>query len=160
MALGSIVDAALSRVLKDILALSDIPEVESHKLSELCRILHALESLFVEDSNHVCHSSIVLLLSILKNPPAIIRCCLCTLVVEVLIPFGTIGQYSRAFTHDLLCSHHVQEASIADISYLFEEKALVDFEIEELVKLVKALFADTSLRANTINKLMQGHHVS
>ena len=43
---------------------------------------------------------------------------------------------------------------------LFEEKALVDFEIEELVKLVKALFADTSLRANTINKLMQGHHVS
>ncbi|KAI0794459.1 hypothetical protein C8Q74DRAFT_1195156 [Fomes fomentarius] len=51
------------------------------------------------------------------------------------------------------------EASIADISYLFEEGALVDFEIEELVKLVKALFADTPLRTNTINKLLQGHPV-
>ena len=46
---------------------------------------------------------------------------------------------------------------MADISYLFEEGALVDFEIDELVKLVKALFADTPLRTNTINKLMQGH---
>lgn len=51
----------------------------------------------------------------------------------------------------------MQEASIADISYLFEEGALVDFEIDELVKLVRALFADTPLRANTINKLVQGH---
>lgn len=46
---------------------------------------------------------------------------------------------------------------MADISYLFEEGALVDFEVEELVKLVRALFADTPLRANTVNKLMQGH---
>ncbi len=35
----------------------------------------------------------------------------------------------------------------------------MDFEIEELVKLVKALFADTPLRTNTINKLQQGHPV-
>ncbi len=35
----------------------------------------------------------------------------------------------------------------------------MDFEIEELVKLVKALFADTPLRTNTINKLLQGHPV-
>jgi centromere/kinetochore protein ZW10 len=48
---------------------------------------------------------------------------------------------------------------MADISYLFEEGALVDFEIDELIRLVKALFADTSLRTNTINKLMNGHPV-
>ena len=42
---------------------------------------------------------------------------------------------------------------------MFEEGALVDFEIEELVKLVRALFADTPLRANTINKLQQGHPI-
>ncbi len=36
-----------------------------------------------------------------------------------------------------------QEASIADISYLFDEGALVDFEVDELVSLVRALFADT-----------------
>lgn len=44
-----IVDVALSRVLQDILTLPDIPEMESHRLSELCRILNALEGLFVED---------------------------------------------------------------------------------------------------------------
>jgi protein transport protein DSL1/ZW10 len=36
---------------------------------------------------------------------------------------------------------------------------LVDFEVEELVKLVRALFAETPLRANTIGKLMGGHPV-
>ena len=46
---------------------------------------------------------------------------------------------------------------MADISYLFETGALVDFTIEELVNLVRALFADSQLRTNTINKLMQGH---
>lgn len=40
---------------------------------------------------------------------------------------------------------------------MFEEGDLVDFEIDELVKLVRALFADTPLRTNTINKLMRGH---
>lgn len=53
----------------------------------------------------------------------------------------------------------LQEASIADISYLFEEGALVDFDIDELVNVVRALFADTPLRTNTINKLLQGHPV-
>ena len=46
---------------------------------------------------------------------------------------------------------------MADISYLFQEGALVDFKVDELVKLVRALFADTPLRTNTINKLMSGH---
>ncbi len=46
---------------------------------------------------------------------------------------------------------------MADFRYLFEEGALVDFEIDELVRLVRALFADTSLRTETINKLSGGH---
>ena len=39
-----------------------------------------------------------------------------------------------------------------DITYLFEAGSLVDFEIDELVKLVTALFSDTPLRAETIQK--------
>ncbi len=46
---------------------------------------------------------------------------------------------------------------MADITYLFEEGALVDFEIEELVRLVRALFADTPLRSATITKILAGH---
>ena len=53
----------------------------------------------------------------------------------------------------------VLEASMADITYLFEEGALVDFEIDELVKLVTALFSDTPLRADTIQKLQGGHGI-
>jgi protein transport protein DSL1/ZW10 len=48
---------------------------------------------------------------------------------------------------------------MADIAYLFDEGALVDFEMEELVKLVRALFADTTLRTNLINKIQQGQPV-
>ena len=47
MALGFVVDAALSRILEDILALPDITADESHKISELCRILNSIEGLFV-----------------------------------------------------------------------------------------------------------------
>lgn len=57
-------------------------------------------------------------------------------------------------------SLNLQEASLADISYLFEQGALVDFQVNELVNLVRALFADTSLRTNTINKLLNGHPVA
>lgn len=53
-AIGMVADAALSRILQDVLALPDIPEVESHRLSELCRIFNAMEGLFVEDPGQVC----------------------------------------------------------------------------------------------------------
>jgi centromere/kinetochore protein ZW10 len=45
---------------------------------------------------------------------------------------------------------------MVDISYLFDSGALVDFQVDELVGLVRALFADTALRTNTINKLTAG----
>jgi protein transport protein DSL1/ZW10 len=54
---------------------------------------------------------------------------------------------------------NLQEASMADITYLFEVGALVDFEVDELAKLVRALFADTQLRTSTIGKLMGGHPI-
>ncbi|KAF9266878.1 hypothetical protein L218DRAFT_921599 [Marasmius fiardii PR-910] len=121
-AIGLVADAALSRVLQDILDLPDIPEIESHRLGELCRILHALEGLFVEDT---------------EQPSFVVA----------YVP----SWLKYSYLSELL------EASMADISYLFESGALVDFQIDELVKLVKALFADTPLRTNTINKLLEGH---
>jgi hypothetical protein len=47
----------------------------------------------------------------------------------------------------------IQEASLADITYLFETGALIDFEREELIRLVQGLFSDTPLRAKTIEKI-------
>ncbi|KAJ7782061.1 hypothetical protein DFH07DRAFT_792440 [Mycena maculata] len=120
-AIGMVTDAALTRVLEDVLALPDIPEVESHRLSELCRLLHALEALFVEEAN--------------QEP-----------FVVAYVP----SWLKFSYLSELL------EASMVDISYLFDSGALVDFEVAELVRLVRALFADTALRTNTINKLTGG----
>lgn len=46
-----------------------------------------------------------------------------------------------------------QEASLADITYLFESGALVDFTPDELVHLLFALFTDTPLRRDVISKI-------
>ena len=53
-----------------------------------------------------------------------------------------------------------QEASFADISYLFDEGALIDFEVDELVGLVRALFADIHMWRDMIVKLKKVHHRS
>jgi centromere/kinetochore protein ZW10 len=52
-ALGALVNFCLMYIMDDVLALSDITEVESHRLSELCRILRALEGLFMDDPEQV-----------------------------------------------------------------------------------------------------------
>ncbi|KAH7915288.1 hypothetical protein BJ138DRAFT_1055180 [Hygrophoropsis aurantiaca] len=123
-AIGAVVEDVLGQILEDVLALQDIPEIESHKLSELCRILGALEGLFIEDTSE---SSFVV-----AHVPSWLK---------------------FSYLSELL------EASMADLTYLFEEAALVDFEIDELVKLVRALFADTPLRTTTLNKIERGHPV-
>ncbi|KAJ6619858.1 hypothetical protein B0H10DRAFT_1792597 [Mycena sp. CBHHK59/15] len=134
-AIGMVTEAALSRVLEDVLALPDIPEVESHRLSELCRILHALEGLFVEDANQAC-----------PRYNASMTLCPQDSFVVAYVP----SWLKFSYLSELL------EASMVDISYLFDSGALVDFEVDELVGLVRALFADTALRTNTINKLIGG----
>lgn len=121
-ALGSLVNFSLTSVMGDVLALPDITEIESHRLSELCRILHALEGLFVDAP---------------EQPSFVVGC------VPAWLKFSYLSE--------------LLEASLADISYLFDEGALIDFETHELIKLVRALFADTPQRANMINKLMAGH---
>lgn len=123
-AVGQVVETALSKVIEDVLALPDIPELDSRRLSELCRILNALEGLFVDDPD--------------KGSVAVDH-----------VP----SWLKYSYLTELL------EASIADISYLFDEGALIDFEVNELVNLVRALFADTPLRTNTIAKLMRGQPI-
>lgn len=55
VSVGALVESALARILEDVLALEDIPEVESHRLAELCRILNALEGLFIDEPEQVSY---------------------------------------------------------------------------------------------------------
>jgi len=82
--MGSIINDILGRVLKEVLRLRDIPEVESQRLAALCKILHPLDEVFVESANEVT------LLSYLSNhvlrSVAGFQCCrICTIVVKVYI---------------------------------------------------------------------------
>ncbi|QRW17047.1 centromere/kinetochore protein zw10 [Rhizoctonia solani] len=49
LALGTLVEDVLSRLTDDILSMHDIPETESHRLHEICKLMHTFESLFVPD---------------------------------------------------------------------------------------------------------------
>lgn len=43
-----------------------------------------------------------------------------------------------------------------DILYLFDSGALIDFTTDELVSLVRALFADSEKRDNAIERIEKG----
>lgn len=40
---------------------------------------------------------------------------------------------------------------------MFDQGHLIDYEIDELVRLLRALFSDTPLRESTIQKFLKGH---
>jgi centromere/kinetochore protein ZW10 len=150
--LGQLVDATLERVLADVLELDDITEDESNRLAELCRILNALEGLFVEDAGNDQPS-----FAVAYVPSWLKFSYLSVLLVRALILMSLPDHVMNAPL--IMIIFRKQEASIADIQYLFDDGALVDFEVEELAKLVRALFAETPLRTNIIGRLLHGHPV-
>ncbi|KAF8582737.1 hypothetical protein K439DRAFT_1635009 [Ramaria rubella] len=119
-AMGRVVDDALFRVMDSILALQDIPEADSERLSELCETLAPLEELFVYDPGEE----------------------------------SVIGSHVPLWFKFSYLSWLIK-GSIADISYLFDQGMLVDYEIDELVGLLRALFAETPLREKTITKILK-----
>lgn len=52
--IGLVVDAALFRIMDDVLSLQDIPEADSERLSELCEMLDSLQNLFAYGTGDVC----------------------------------------------------------------------------------------------------------
>ena len=53
LALGTLVEDVLVRLNEDILSMPDIPETESHRLHDICKIVHAFESLFLVEGESV-----------------------------------------------------------------------------------------------------------
>lgn len=49
------------------------------------------------------------------------------------------------------------EANMADVMFLFDNGHLVDFAPAEVAQLVRALFADSPLRARNLEHIMRGH---
>ncbi|CAE6454428.1 unnamed protein product [Rhizoctonia solani] len=49
LALGTLVEDILSRLTDDIISMHDIPETESHRLHDICKVMRTFESLFIPD---------------------------------------------------------------------------------------------------------------
>jgi hypothetical protein len=90
-ALGTLVNFCLTCIMDDVLALSDITEAESHRLSELCRIWHALEGLFVDDPEQVRASASVAYHYHTHVDVALFRGCMRSRVAQILISFRAFG---------------------------------------------------------------------
>ncbi|GAA5981725.1 hypothetical protein JCM10908_004578 [Rhodotorula pacifica] len=59
--------------------------------------------------------------------------------------------YKFSFLSELL------EASMADFMFLFDNRFLLDFTPQELVRLLRALFADSPQRDAAVKRVLQGH---
>ncbi|KAF2804285.1 uncharacterized protein BDZ99DRAFT_575515 [Mytilinidion resinicola] len=129
--LGSLLSAAITKVITEIEELPDIPEEESRKLRGFCMQLGELSSLFIADDEAAS---------------------------------GTDGQ-GDAQQRDLTSIYtpnwfkfqylaEILDASLADIKYFWQEGELrLEMEKEEVVDLIKALFADSEHRRRAIQEI-------
>jgi hypothetical protein len=125
MACGRLIDVILQRVLRDVIALNDISEVEGEKLSELLRSLNELEVLFRTSSEPSPQEGE------LSD-------------VALHVP----SWFKASYLSDILTG------SLVDIEFLyFEAGALIDYSKEELTGLLRALFSDSPKRNRLIERI-------
>ena len=118
--LGSLLSTAVSKLIMDIEDLSDIGEEESKKLKSLCDILSGVKELFVQ-----------------KHPE-----------------HGQHGDMTGIYCPNWFKFQYLGEildASLADIKYLWIDGELrLEFDADEVVDLIQALFADSDYRRKAI----------
>ena len=133
-ALGSLVNGVFSRVLEDIGSQDDISEEESKRLNVLCRELHSLQTIFVPPYRGLNGGGG-------EGEDA---------------PTTTIGDHAPLWFKFVYLSE-LLEASMADVQYLYGENMLRDFTADELIRLVRALFADSANRAKFLERIRTTH---
>ncbi|KAI1994050.1 ribosome biogenesis protein ytm1 [Ophidiomyces ophidiicola] len=127
--IGALVSAAVNKLILDIEDLTDISDAESRQLAEFCTSLSKLEKLFLPDPELDSNSR--------DDPDAIP-------MTAIYVPNWLKFQYLI----------NILESSLADIKYLWAEGELrLEFEADELVDLIKALFADSDYRKRAIAEI-------
>lgn len=125
--LGSLLSTVVNKIIVDVEDMSDISEPESQRLAAFCSRIAALDDLFtpLPPSNAVAETNVVPL-------------------TAVYTPSWLKFQYLA----------NILEGSLVDIKYLWTEGELrLEFEVEELVDLIEALFADSEHRRKAIAEI-------
>ena len=130
--LGSLLSTMCSKIIMDIEDLSDISEPESQQLKNYCSQVGALKDLFTPQSSDA---------SVQPGEEVIA-------MTAVYTPAWLKFQYLA----------EILESSLADIKFLWIDGELsLEFETEELVDLVVALFADSPHRRAGIGEIRAAH---
>ena len=122
--LGSLLTTVTSKMIVDIEDMTDVSEPESQHLTTYCGRIAALEDLFVPQAQEGGEQSV----------PA----------TAFYVPNWLKFQYLA----------NILESSLVDIKYMWTESELaLEFQTEELIDLVLALFADSPHRRTAIGEI-------
>ena len=124
---GSLLSSTMSKMIKDIEDMEDISEAQSQKLVSFMENVGKTEDLFLPDAHE----------SILDQQAS---SSLALLYVPSYLRFNYLQQ--------------ILESSLVDIKYMWTDAGLsIEFTSEEVIDLIKALFAESSHRRNAINAI-------
>ena len=124
--LGSLLSTTTAKIITDIEALSDIGDADSRQLKSLLDRITELKSLFAQEDPNTGETSDM---------------------TFIYCPNWLKFQYLA----------EILESSLADIKYLWKEGELsLEFDAEEVVDLIEALFADSDLRRKAVADIRRG----
>ncbi|KAL1958750.1 hypothetical protein VTO42DRAFT_3869 [Malbranchea cinnamomea] len=130
--IGSLLSTVIGKIIIDIEDLSDISDAESQKLAGFCNSVSKLEDLFLPEGSPEGGDAA-------KPVP----------MTAMYVPNWLKFQYLI----------NMLEGSLADIKYLWNEGELkLEFSAEEVVDLIKALFADSEHRRRAIAEIRRNAH--
>lgn len=126
--IGSLLSTGINKIILDIEDLSDISDPESQRLAGFCSLVSKLEDLFLPETPKDNGAG--------DDEPIA--------MTAIYVPNWLKFQYLM----------NILESSLADIKYLWTEGELkLEFSPEELIDLIKALFADSDHRRKAISEI-------
>lgn len=124
--LGLLLETVTAKMITEIEELGDISEPESHKLKALCEKVSEVKDLFPQQQREDGE----------WTETAFVYC-------PNWLRFQYLGE--------------VLESNLAEIRYLWNDTGLsLEFDAEEIVELIEALFAESDLRRNAIREVRRG----
>lgn len=126
--IGSLLSTVMEKIVKDVEDMEDISEPESQRLAAFCSKFSALEDLFMVERSAAGDGA-----------------------GEEALPL-TAAYVSNWLRFQYLSN--ILESSLVDIKYLWTEGELsMEFTADEVVELIKALFAESSHRRSAIAEI-------
>ncbi|KAL8954069.1 MAG: hypothetical protein Q9222_000126 [Ikaeria aurantiellina] len=125
--IGSLLTTVIDKIIIDIEDMSDISEPESQRLTAFCKQVIALEDLFLPQESAASTGQ------------------------QEAVPLTAVyapGWFKFQYLSEIL------DSSLVDIKYLWTDGGLkLEYEAEEVVELIEALFADSEHRRRAIGEI-------